>query len=472
MAEHYKPAKYKAWELELEERFQEVHPVFTAREAVQEANRCLYCYDAPCMVACPTHIDIPTFIKKISTSNVKGSARTILEANLLGASCSRVCPVEELCEGACVLQEDHKPIAIGRLQRYAMDYARNKEIKFFQKGKDNGFKVAVVGAGPAGLSCAGELAKLGYDVTCFERKQLSGGLDTYGIVVFREPVEVSLSEVHMIEEMGVKFENSVTVGVDITFDRLLKDFDAVFVSVGLGAVPDLGIVGESLAGVVDGLDFIEETKIKELSSIKFGQRICVIGAGNTAIDCATIARRLGAQRVTIVYRRSEAEMPAYHFEYEFALREGVGFSFLSQPVRVIGEKSVEGLECLRMDLGPADASGRRAPEPVHGSEFVMPCDMVIKAIGQKKHTSVTEKLAQFGVKTTKGYIAVDPLTNATDHPQIFAGGDCIRSHGEASTVMAVQDGKIAAKGIHNLLSNSKTASATVSNYSSNLAKGE
>ena len=455
MAEHYKPAKYKAWEMDLEERFQEIHPVLTEREAVQEANRCLYCYDAPCMVACPTHIDIPTFIKKISTSNVKGSARVILESNLLGASCSRVCPVEELCEGACVLQEDHKPIAIGRLQRYAMDYAHSKEIKFFKKGKDNGFKVAVVGAGPAGLSCAGELAKLGYDVTCFERKQLSGGLDTYGIVVFREPVEVSLSEVKMIEEMGVKFQNNVTVGKDISFDKLLEDFDAVFVSVGLGAVPDMEIEGENLDGVVDGLDFIAETKTEELSSIKFGQRICVIGAGNTAIDCATIARRLGAERVTIVYRRSEAEMPAYHFEYLFALGEGVGFSFLSQPVKVVGGKKVEGLECVRMDLGPADASGRRTPVAVAGSEFVMPCDMVIKAIGQKKHSAITEKLTGYGIKTIKGYIAVDESTKGTAHPRIFAGGDCIRSHGEASTVMAVQDGKIAAKGIHNFLSTAK-----------------
>jgi glutamate synthase (NADPH/NADH) small chain len=448
MAEHYKPNTYKAWEMTLEERFQEVYPPLAEREAVTEANRCLYCYDAPCMVACPTHIDIPTFIRKISTGNVKGSARTILESNLMGASCSRVCPVQELCEGACVLEHDHKPIMIGRLQRYAMDYATDRNIKFFEKGKSNGHKIAVVGAGPAGLSCAGELAKLGFDVTCFEKKKWAGGLDTYGIVVFREPVEVSLNEVKMIQELGVEIKTNVTIGKDITLDELVNQFDAVFISVGLGNVPDMSIPGEQLAGVLDGLDFIEETKVEELKSIKYGNRICIIGAGNTAIDCATIARRLGSERVNIIYRRSEAEMPAYHFEYEFALREGVSFMFLTLPVEIIGKDKVEALKCVRMDLGQPDASGRRSPIPIPGSEFTIPCDMLIKAIGQKKHSEMMTALSKYDVKDIKGYIAVDFATNRTVHPKIFAGGDCIRSHGEASTVMAVQDGKIAAKAMY------------------------
>ena len=448
MAEHYKPTRYKQWEKSLEQRFQEYHPALSEREATLEANRCLYCFDAPCMVACPTHIDIPTFIRKISTGNVKGSAKTILESNLMGATCSRVCPVEELCEGSCVLHGDEKPIAIGRLQRYAMDYAAMKEIKYFKKGKANGFKVAVVGAGPGGLSCAGELAKLGYDVTCFERKNWAGGLSTYGIVVFREPVEVALAEVKMIEELGVTIKTNVTVGRDITFESIVEEYDAVFIAVGLGAVPDLDIPGENLEGVLDGLDFIEETKVMPLDQIKFGKRIIVIGAGNTGIDCATIARRLGAERVTIVYRRTEAEMPAYHFEYEFALTEGVGFSFLTQPVEVVGDGRVMGLKCIRMDLGEPDASGRRTAVPVPDSDFVLPCDMLIKAIGQKKHSPVMAKLAEFGVQQEKGYVAVDHTTNRTAHKKIFAGGDCIRHKGEASTVMAVQDGKIAAKGIH------------------------
>jgi len=450
MAEHYKPVKYLPWEMSLEERFQEYYPAYSEREAVLEANRCLYCHDAPCMVACPTTIDIPTFIRKISTGNVKGSARTILESNLLGASCSRVCPVEVLCEGACVLQHDHKPITIGRLQRYAMDYAQEKNIEFFQKGEPNGFRVVVVGSGPAGLSCAGELAKRGFDVTVLEKREWGGGLDTYGIVVFREPVEVSLGEVKMMEKLGVKFKFNTEVGKDVSFEDLVKDYDAVFVSVGLGAVPEMEIPGEKMEGVHDGLEFIEETKVKPLKDIKFGNRVCVIGAGNTAIDCATIARRLGSERVSIVYRRSEAEMPAYHFEYQFAMKEGVSFMFLTQPVEVIGENGkIKALKCKRMDLGQPDASGRRSPVEVPDSEFEIPCDMLITAIGQKKLTYITDKLVNdFGVKLIKGYIAVDEKTNRTDHPKIFAGGDCIRSHGEASTVMAVEDGKIAANGIH------------------------
>ncbi len=459
MAEHYKPVKYKPWEMTLEERFQEYHPALTEREAVLEANRCLYCYDAPCMTACPTSIDIPTFIKKIATGNVKGSARKILEANLLGATCSRVCPVQELCEGACVLNEDEKPIAIGRLQRYSMDYAAERDIKFFKAGESNGFKVAVVGAGPAGLSCAGELAKLGYAVTCYERKAMSGGLDTYGIVVFREPVEISLAEVRMVEELGVTFKNNVSIGKDITMAQLVEQYDSVFVAVGLGNVPSMGVPGEDLEGVVDGLDFIEETKVKKLDEIKHGKRICVIGAGNTGIDCATIARRLGAERVTIIYRRSETEMPAYHFEYQFAMGEGVMFMFLTQPIEIVGENGkVVGIKCVRMDLGEPDHSGRRTPVLVPDSEFVLPCDMVVTAIGQEKHNEMLHALRAFGVKEVKHYISVDDETRRTAHHKIFAGGDCIRHKGEASTVMAVQDGKLAAAGIHKQLAGAGTCS--------------
>lgn len=464
MAEHYKPNKYKAWELTLEERFQEYHPPFSEREAVLEANRCLYCHDAPCMVACPTHIDIPTFIRKIGTGNVKGSARTILESNLMGATCARVCPVEVLCEGVCVLNADEKPIAIGRLQRYATDYAKEKGIRFFKKGEANGKKVAVIGSGPAGLSCAGELAKQGFDVTVFEKKKWGGGLSTYGIVVFREPVEVSLDEVKMIEELGVTIKRGVEVGKDIQFEEILANHDAIFIGIGLGAVPHMEIPGENLDGVVDGLEFVESTKVNKLDTIKYGNRICVIGAGNTAIDCATIARRLGAERVTMVYRRSEAEMPAYHFEYQFALGEGVSFMFLTQPVEIVGNNGkVEGLKCIRMDLGQADASGRRSPVPVEGSEFVVPCDMVIKAIGQVKPRHFLQMLEGYGVKEVKGYLKVDENLN-TGHDKIFAGGDCVRSHGEASTVMAVQDGKIAARAIsQKLLGTSKAKAAAVSN---------
>ena len=458
MAEHYKPVKYKAWEMTLEERFQEYYPPYSEREAKTEANRCLYCYDAPCITACPTHIDIPTFIKKIATGNVKGSARTILESNLMGATCARVCPVEELCEGACVLKAEDKPITIGRLQRYSMDYANEHQAKFFSPGTPNGKKVAVVGAGPAGLSCAGELAKLGFDVTCYEKREWAGGLSTYGIVVFREPVEVSLSEVRMVEQLGVKIKTGVEIGKDISFDQLIADNDAVFVSIGLGNVPALGIPGENLEGVHDGLEFIAKTKTDPLNTIKFGKRIAIIGAGNTAIDCATICRRLGAERVTMIYRRSEAEMTAYHFEYQFALKEGVSFMFLTQPVEILGKDGkVHGIKCARMDLGKPDESGRRAPVHIPLSDFVVDCDQVISAIGQLKPQPVIDMLSKYGVTSVKGYIAVDSETNRTANEKIFAGGDCVRSKGEASTVMAVQDGKIAAKAIYAQLVNAPVA---------------
>ncbi len=447
MVEHYKPHKYKAGEMSLPERFAEYFSRLSEREAVAEANRCLYCYDAPCVVACPTHIDIPSFIRKIATGNVKGSARTILESNLLGATCARVCPVQELCEGSCVLARDQKPIMIGRLQRYATDWAWSRGCKYFDPGAPNGLKVAVVGCGPAGLSCAGELAKAGFAVTCFESRSMAGGLDTYGIVVFREPVEVSLAEVKMVEELGVSIRTGVTVGKEIGWDELVDSFDAVFIGVGMAAVPLLSIPGEELDQVVDGLEFIEQTKIKALDSITVGQRVCVVGAGNTAIDCATIARRLGAERVAIVYRRSEAEMPCYHFEYQFALSEGVSFMFLTQPVAVLGTGCVEALKCIRMDLGPPDSLGRRSPVVVPDSEFVLPADMVIRAIGQKKRYDALEQLALLGVKSNNGYITVALESRQTDNPKVFAGGDCIRSTGEASTVAAVQDGKIAARSI-------------------------
>jgi len=429
------------------ERFTEYYPPYSRSEASTEANRCLFCYDAPCIVACPTHIDIPTFIKKIATENIRGSARTILEANLLGATCARVCPVEELCEGSCVLNADEKPITIGRLQRYAMDFAAKDKLRFFDKGKSNGLRVAIVGAGPAGLSCAGELAKRGFAVTCYERKPLSGGLDTYGIVVFREPVQVSLSEVGMIEELGVEIRNNVEVGSDLSLSQLLEEFDAVFIAIGLGNVPSLKLPGEELSGVIDGLEFIEKTKTMDINSIECGSRVCIIGAGNTAIDCATIARRLGAPEVTILYRRSRTEIPSYDFEYEFALKEGVKFQFLTLPTKVIGNGKVEGLSCRRVKLGAPDESGRAQPQPIQNSDFDLPCDMVITAIGQKKHQRFLDELAQLRVKIKDGYVDVDAKTNRTAHQKIFAGGDCIRAKGHASTVMAVQDGKIACEGI-------------------------
>jgi glutamate synthase (NADPH/NADH) small chain len=410
-------------------------PPLTTNEALIEAHRCLFCYDAPCTQACPTHIDVPRFIKKISTGNLKGSATTILNSNLLGATCARVCPVQELCEGACVLGAEHKPIMIGRLQRYAMDYAYGHGKDLLKAGTSTGKRIAIIGAGPAGLSCAGELARQGDAVTIFERHALGGGLSTYGIIVLREPVAVALAEVEMIRGLGVQIQTGIEVGVDVEAAELQRDFDAVFVSVGLGATPELRIPGEE--HILDGLKFIQHSKM-DAPGLNVGRSVTIIGAGNTAIDCATIAKRLGADRVTMIYRRTERDMTAYDHEYDFIKREGVAFEFLAQPVRVITENgAVTGLECVRV---------ASFPQVLPGSEFVIPTDQIIKAIGQQRPGIAT----LLNLNTSAGLIEVDENFE-TSVPGIYAGGDCIRIKGAASTVMAVQDGKLAAQAIHRSL---------------------
>ena len=424
-------------------------PPLPANAAAVEADRCLYCYDAPCTHACPTHIDIPRFIKKIASGNLRGSAETIYSANLLGATCARVCPVQELCEGACVLGSDHKPIAIGRLQRHAMDYARAHNVHPVVKAAPTGQSIAVIGAGPAGLSCAGELAKRGHAVTIFEKRSLAGGLSTYGIIALREPVEIALEETRMIESLGVTIKTGIEFGADISLADLEDRFDAVVLSVGLGATPSLGIEGEE--AIVDGLAFIEASKIAP-AELHVGHNVLVIGAGNTAVDCATIARRLGADRVTMVYRRTDREMTCYDHEYDFARREGIEFRFLAQPARVLLNDGLPiGLECLRVELATPDASGRPTPTPVASSEFILEADQIVKAIGQQKPSIA----ALLGLKTSRGFIAVDNDFE-TSHAGLYAIGDSIRATGAASTVMAVQDGKLAAAAIHHKLAEQRT----------------
>ncbi|MBX3144615.1 MAG: NAD(P)-dependent oxidoreductase [Trueperaceae bacterium] len=434
----------------LREAFTETYPAYTPNEAVVEANRCLYCFDAPCIEACPTDIDVPTFIRKIATGNTLGAAVTILESNLMGHTCGRVCPVDELCVGACVLGEEHRPIAIGRLQRYATDHLFKRGVMPFESASPTGKKVAVVGSGPAGLSCAGELAKRGVHVTVFEKSELPGGLSTYGIVVMREPVAVSLEEVELVKRLGVTVKTGVAVGVDVTAQELLSGFDAVVLAFGTGKVPRLGIPGEEAAGVIDALPFIAATKLAEkdglekLRDIPIGREVVVVGAGNTAIDAATVANRLGAERVTMVYRRGREEMTAYDFEVKFVQNEGVDIRLLTQPVEVLTENGrVVGLRCVRMELGEPASDGRRRPVPVPGSEFVLPCDQVIKAIGQEK---LGPLFTSFGVETEAGYVVTrDDLS--TSNPKVFAAGDCVRLSGDALTVTATRDGKIVAKTV-------------------------
>ena len=416
---------------QIERNFAELHPLMSAAEALAEANRCLYCYDAPCMHACPTHIDVPSFIKKIASGNLKGSARVIFDANPIGSTCARVCPVEALCEGACVEKTlVQKPIEIGRLQRYATEKTLTDGEPVFAPGEMNGLSVGIVG------SCAAYLARLGYAVTVYERRAEPGGLDTYGMAEYKMTRADSLAEVGLIGKMGVKFVTETSVVADgseaavgtVTAGELRSRHDAVVIAAGLGATNRLNIPGEDLPGVIDALTFIEAIKTRDWSSVPLGRRVAVIGAGNTAIDAATQAKRLGAESVMLVYRRTKADAPAYDYEMELARRDGIEFHWQTTPVEILGDGQVAGLRCKMAD----------------GGEAVIDCDQVIKAIGQAKlGPSLSE---MFCVEIDeKGRIRVDDEMR-TSAAKVFAAGDCV--NGGAEAVDAAQMGKLAAIGIH------------------------
>lgn len=436
---------------ELMANFEEVVPALKPKDAMDEANRCLYCYDAPCIKACPTGIDIPSFIKKITTGNLYGSVKTIMESNPVGASCSRVCPTSELCERACVLNGASKPIRIGLLQRHATDWAIKNDMVLFKPGEKKERKVAIVGGGPAGLSAARELARLGYEVTVYEAKEKAGGLNTYGIVTYRLPQEISLWEVKQVESLGVQFRYGITVGVDATAQDLLNQHDSVLLTVGMASVPKLRIEGEGLTGVLDAISLLEDIKTKPLTTKFFGKKVAVIGAGNTAIDAATCSKRLGADQVQIFYRRSLNEMTAYQFEYEFAKQDGVEFRWLVAPKRILGaDGKVTGLELIQMELGEPDEKGRRRPTPIPYSEFTVDVDYVIKAIGQERHQQLIE---EFGLAHTNGIPLLEEGTYKTSQQNVFAAGDFIFGGGntDAMVVDAAEQGKKAAYAIHSLL---------------------
>lgn len=436
-----------------ENNFAELHPALTPNSAIAEANRCLYCYDSPCTKACPTHIDIPSFIKKISTGNLKGSAKTILQSNWVALTCAKACPVQVLCEGSCVyVAKGEKPIEIGRLQRFALDsYFEKGMPALFEKAPANGKSVGIIGSGPAGLACAAELALLGYDVTVYEAKEIPGGLNTWGIAPYKVRMEDSLKEVQLVQSFGVKIIIGHQIGRDSTMDSLLAKHDAVFIGIGLGDSPEMDVSGEDLKGVFGALEFIEDVKREQWDKVHVGKRVAVIGAGNTAIDAATEAVRLGAQEVYIIYRRSHSEMSAYAFEFELAKNDGVVFHFLTAPKRLVGSDVVEGIECVKMELGEVDVKGKRRPVAVPDSEFVIPVDMVIKAIGQKTNVAFINNIPQVVLKN--GRVVVDEQTFQTGNSKVFAGGDCIS--GGKEVVNAAYEGKMAARGIDNYLSTKK-----------------
>ena len=421
----------------------DVKPPLAPQEARVEAARCLYCFDAPCIMACPTGIDIPAFIKKIAVDNVTGAARTILQANVLGASCARVCPTQVLCEGACVMLDLEKdPIRIGSLQRFATDHVTQHGIQVLHApAAKSGKRVAVIGAGPAGLGCAAELARLGHAVTVFDKKPAGGGLNTYGIAYYKMRPEVSLEEVRMIERLGVEFRTGVEVGRDVQAADLERDFDAIFLGIGLGGANRLGIPGEDLPEVVDALEFIEWIHTRPLHEVPVGRRVAVLGCGNTAIDAVTQALRLGAEKATVIYRRGPADMSAYDFEYELAKADGAGFLFHAAPVEVLGQGGhVTGLRLARTEI----RDGRAATVP--GSEWVEPVDLVLKAVGQEKQAALMQRLFPGLTLDSRGRVEHDPATMRTNLPQIYAGGDC--TSGGREVVNAVAEGKKAARGIH------------------------
>jgi glutamate synthase (NADPH/NADH) small chain len=426
-----------------ERNFADINPRLTPTAALAESARCLFCYDAPCIRACPTAIDIPSFIKKISTGNLLGSARTILEANVLGHSCARVCPVEALCEGSCVLQQEHKrPVTIGALQRVATDHVLDRGLSVLKPGPPNGRRVALVGAGPASFGCAAELARLGYACRIYEKRTVPGGLNTHGIAAYKMRASDALREVELVRSLGVEITGGVEVGRDVTMDRLRGESDAVFLGIGLGETERLRIPGEELAGVVDALSFIDRIKNEPFARVDVGRTVVVIGAGNTSVDAATQAKRLGAENVLVVYRRGPEDVPAYHYEFELAKADGVVYVWYALPMRFLGDGALAGVECVRTEV-VRGADGRAVVRAVPGSEFQLPCDMAIAAVGQKK---AEDWLCAVFPRLTleNGRVKVD-ASGRTSLPRLYAGGDCV--NGGREVVNAVAEGKAAARAI-------------------------
>ncbi len=423
---------------QLRERFGELKPALTAQAAAIEADRCLNCFDAPCTAACPTHIDVPGFIKRIASGNLRGSALRILDANILGGSCARVCPVDVLCEGACVMhRQNRKPIQIALLQRHAIDaFWASGEALPPKPARAKPPRVACIGGGPASLACAAELCRAGARATVIDRRSLPGGLNTYGVAEYKLRAADSVREVDMIRRLGVEFRCGVDVDSISALETLEREFDFIFLGLGLGAMQRLNIPGEDADGVMNALELIAAYKTGHLRQVR--GTVIVVGAGNTAIDAANAARRLGAETVYMLYRRGEQEMSAFDFEYEHAKQEGVQFLWRRMPVAIRTDAHGQ----LLLDTVQVRPAGGRL-DVIPDSEAAISCDMVVPAIGQSPLTGMLEKLR--GVEVRNGRIAVERETGRTGNPRYYAGGDCV--NGGREVVDAVAGGKRAAEAI-------------------------
>ena len=432
--------------------FSEVALGYNAEEAQCEAARCINCKNKPCMQGCPVNVEIPAFISKIKEGDFEGAYDVITLTNSLPAVCGRVCPQESQCEKYCVRSIKGESVGIGRLERFAADNYTGGNLT---KPASNGHKIAIIGAGPAGLSCAGDLAKKGYDVTIFEAFHIAGGVLVYGIPEFRLPKDIVAKEIGTLEELGVKVMTNMVIGKVLTLDELfVQGFEAIFIGTGAGLPAFMKIEGENLNGVFSANETLSRINLMKGylfpqtdTPVKLGRRVAVVGGGNVAMDAARSSKRIGAEDVYIIYRRSEEEMPARAEEIHHAKEEGIELKLLTNPTRILGDESgnVTGIECVRMDLGEADSSGRRRPVTVKGSEHIIDVDTVIMAIGQTPNPLIRQTTENLKTQSWGGIIA-DEETCATSIPGVYAGGDAVS--GAATVILAMGAGKKAAKAIH------------------------
>jgi glutamate synthase (NADPH) small chain len=457
--EKAKKARTPMLEQPAEERrknFNEVALGYTKEDALSEASRCLACKEPECVEGCPVNVDIPGFIKLICEEDYEGAIEKIKATNTLPAICGRVCPQETQCEALCVLGKKGQPLAIGRLERFCADNERQKGVKVPEVPKATGKRVAVVGSGPAGLTAAADLAKLGHKVTVFESLHKTGGVLSYGIPEFRLPKEIVRQEIDYIKQLGVEFKPNYIIGRIKTLDELCDEFDAVFLGTGAGLPSFMGIPGENFSGVYSANEFLTRVNLMKAydpaydTMIRHGKHVVVVGGGNVAMDAARAALRLGADEVSIVYRRGEEEMPARREEIEHAKEEGIIFRLLTNPIRILGDEkfNVKAVECIKMELGKPDESGRRSPAPVDGSEFTIPADVVVIAIGTSPNPIIfkgSEGLEQ----SKRGTVVADDDTGATSKCGVFAGGDVVT--GAATVISAMGAGKKAARAIDEYL---------------------